>query len=51
MKNLDKEIIWKICASENKTSNLSEYIPHKKKVFVLLLYLLTYYLIIASIIF
>lgn len=48
MKNLDKEIIWKICVSENKTSNLSEYIPHKKKVLILLLYLLMHYLIIAS---
>lgn len=48
MKNLDKEIIWKICVSENKTSNLSEYIPHKKKALVLLLYLLMPYLIIAS---
>lgn len=50
MKNLDKEIIWKICVSENKTSNLSEYISHKKKVFVILLYILMYYLIIARII-
>lgn len=52
MKNLDKEIIWKICISVNKTSSLSEYFPYKKKAFVLLLYLLMYYIIIiASIIF
>lgn len=51
MKNLDKEIIWKICVSENKNSSLSEHFPYKKNTFVLLLYLLMYYLTIASIIF